>query len=451
MTAGRRDDAVSSIVAAVLLFALLTTAATLWTFTTLPLWIAEREQQHGHEVQEAFGAMRSGLDALSAGDDAGPSSFPVDLAAAPVPMLQRAPAQGELSLDGAVRLQASFDDELLLVADGAATVTPDEDITEGAGPLLSDVVSLESLVVLLRTANVGNDDEAFATVVASDGTDSVTAVLTHAGKLGGAGPNAAGCLNSELRLEVTVDMDPFAPVTTTQALLCELAADLTGYSVDLASPLYEFGRAADRLQTPFSVRLTDGESGGSAQADGSFGAAYVDAAGIDRGLGSGQSIDLAIDRPGSRLAYVPSYQEFAGPAVAWEFGATLLAQGDDAAIAAAPGFELTVADGVATLTWTLVTLDGSGAASGADLATVQVGHEGTRDLVLDCAGATFTLTSPQASAWRGFLEDRILLAGADGEATVGGTGTTATLTVGGGAIERWTVHVRLVDANVLLR
>lgn len=451
MTLPRRDDAVSSIVAAVLLFALLTTAATLWTFTTLPLWVAQREQQHGQEVQESFAAMRAGLDSLSAADDDGPSTFPVDLAASPVPFVQRAAAHGDLAVEGSVRAQATFDDERLMAADGAATVAPDEDIAEGAGTLLSGVLSVDSLVLLLQTSGVGNDDEAFATVVADDGASTVTAVLTHAGKMGGAGPNVAGCLNSELRLEVTLDIDPSAPVTTTQALLCELATDLSGYTVDLMSPLYDFGGGVGRLQTPFSLRLTDGETGGGAQATGSYGAAYTDSGGIDRGVGSGQAIDLELDRAGNRLAYEPAYQEFEGPAIGWEMGAVLLSQAEDAGIATAPGFELRVEDGVASLTWTLITLDGSGSASGTDLASVQVAHDRTQDLVIDCAGATFTLTSAHAAAWRAFLEDRILLAGADGEASVGGTGTTATFTVGGGTIDRWTIHLRLVDATLAIQ
>jgi hypothetical protein len=105
------EQAVSSVVAAVLLFALFTTAFTIWTFTTLPQWVADREQAHADKVQQSFSALQAGLDALSASDDNGPSSVAVDLGPSPIALLQPTAAQGELSVQGEVRATGTFVNE----------------------------------------------------------------------------------------------------------------------------------------------------------------------------------------------------------------------------------------------------------------------------------------------------------------------------------------------------
>lgn len=435
---------VSSIVAAVLLLALFTTAFTLWTVAALPQWVADREAAHAVGVQEAFAGAQAGLEALSASGDAGPTSVAVPLGPSKVPVLQQQAALGELSAEGGRRAQATFTNERILAQDGVARVTPDDEIAEGNGDRLTGVVKLNALVVFLTTSGVGNDEAAWLTVVADDGDSTVTAVLTHAGKLGGAGPNTAGCLNSELRLEVTVDVAPQAPSTTTQALLCELANDLTGYSLDLANELSPFAAGIQRLATPFSITLSD--DGDGATAEGYFGASYLDSDGVESGAGAGEPADVAIDESGTSLAFTPGYQEYDGPGAAWEFGGVLHDQGDGASVDRVAGFRLTVEDGLGRLDWTLVSLSGSGARAGDGSATVQVRHTATRDLLLSADGAAFTLSTDHAGAWRAYFEDRVLLADAQAEVAVGGTGSTATLTLGGGI--PWVVHLRLVTAEL---
>lgn len=442
------DAAVSSVVSAVLVVALLVTVSTLWTVTTLPQWVADREEDHARSVQASFSALQSGLESLSAADDEGPSTVPVDLGPRAVPLVQPVAASGELRVADATTATATFTDESILLVDQSPVGEAQEPIAEGAGEEVAGIELLQALVVLLETSDVGNDDEAWVEVVADDGDDTVTARMTHAGKLAGAGPNEAGCLNSELRLEVTIDIAPVAPSTSVQALLCELAEDLTGYSLDLVSPAYPFADAVARLATPFTLTLTDDAGGGSAAADGYYSLAYVDADGQESGVGGGQPTDYTMDVQGLRLVYDPAYREYTDHAVAWDLGGVALEQADGQAMVGAPSFDLVVKDGRGTLRWTFVELEGEGSRSGGGQATARLLHERTSEVVLSATGASFSLDTPSAAAWRSFLATEVLVAGASADAAVGGAGDTATLTLSTSEVAEWRIHLRVLHATL---
>lgn len=441
------DEAVSSVVAAVLLFALFSTVVTLWTLTTLPEWKADREQAHAHAVQESFAALDAGLAALSAAKDAGPSTVPVVLGPDPVALVQSAPASGELEMQDEVAVLGTFTGEALHFSDGVAVGEPDEPVDEGAGDVLDDVRVLQALVVRLTTGGVGNGESAWLSVVADDGSAQVTALVTHAGKLAGTGPNEAGCLNSEVRIEVTLDVPPQPAYGSKQALLCEVAGDLSGYSLDLASPIYSFIHGVGRLATPYTITLTDAASGAGASADGYFAAAYVDSDGRARGAGSGEPVEYELVQRGPRLVYEPAYQSYQNQDVAWEFGATVVSQ-DDGQVVLQPRLDVAVDDGLGRLSWTLVQTGGDGSRAGSDQASVRVEHDHTTDLVLTADGATFTLTTPSAAAWRAYLAGQVLLSGSGSDVAVGGSGDTVTLTLASTTVTGWRIHLRLVEAHL---
>src|SRR6185436_15286537 len=85
---GHDDKGVSSVVSAVLLFGLFTTAFTVWSFTTLPKWEADNEQAHHRQVVEAMAGLEAGLSGLSGRNDPGPYTGVVPLGTPAVPLLQ---------------------------------------------------------------------------------------------------------------------------------------------------------------------------------------------------------------------------------------------------------------------------------------------------------------------------------------------------------------------------
>ncbi|HET6399515.1 MAG TPA: hypothetical protein VFH47_08190 [Candidatus Thermoplasmatota archaeon] len=422
------DAGVSSVVSAVLVFALFVTVATLYAAQTLPERIADREAAHQAVVTDAFTGMRSSLDVLSARGDRGPATAAVDLAPSPVGMLQRAAATGVLSLEGTFGVNAAFAQPRVLSATGVGQVMPEE---PADGDVLAGVRTLESLMLGLATSGVVGNEAAWVQVAVTDGTSTVTARLMHAAR------PVAGCRDAELRLEVT------GPAPRTQLLQCGVDSNLPQYRLELLDPSLPFSAAASRLGSPWTVTLTTGQTG-AASATGTWAGIWQDADGMQY-KGTGSPSVVPVSQEGTRLVHDPQYQAFVDESTIWEGGAVLRAQGDRATVAVPPTFSLRVADGVGQLTWTMVELGGSGARAGGGAATLTITHTGTQEVFLRADGATFTLTSAHAAAWTTFLQDAALVGGALDHVAVVHDGQEARLDLLPGV--EWRMRLRLVSAT----
>lgn len=437
--AHKPDEAVSSVVAAVLLFALFTTVFVLYSVQTLPEWIGENEQEHQNEVRQHIAGLKAGLDGLSARKDAGPVSSVVQLGPPTVPLLQTTPVGASLSYEPGFAATATFDNAALHLVDGAAAGAADADVN---GATLSDIQALTALQLKLQSTGVRNsNDLAWVQVTATDGTNTVSLRLDHAGK--GYLPSV-GCDETDLRVSVV------ATTTTDRLLQCGMGDSLPGNTVDALDPDLGFAAAVAGLTPPLSITLTDGGQGGG-NGIGSYAAVWVDTEGIDQVAGAGSATTYSITQNGGRLVYAPAYQQFPQQLLSWEGGAIVAAQDDQQVVSGDPSFQLTVDGTVGTLRWTLVQLAGSGHSAGTGEATVQVTHLASSDVLLTATGATFTLTTPEASAWRSFFEDRKLLAGDLTSIEVSGSGNGAVFRLlDTGPVLEWRVHLRVIQATVVV-
>ncbi|MEK6975230.1 MAG: hypothetical protein AABY18_02695 [Candidatus Thermoplasmatota archaeon] len=433
------DEGVSSVVSAVLLVALFTTAMTIWTFTTLPVWIQEREANHQGDAQEAMGQVKAGLDALAAQDAPGPSTTVFDLAPAKVPLLQGAAASGHLAYEDATfAVQVTFTGAVLHLQDGVAVGVPAEPAN---GAPITDVTGLEAFSLGLQSGSVDNNDLSWVEAVADDGAGAtVTARLTH-----DADASPAGCGGPGIILTVTA-----ATGTRTVPLLCDVDIAVPQYSVDLlAQPA--FASALRDLEDGYTLTVTDGAVG--ATVAGTYAAVWTDVDGLQHAAGAGAATTYSLDRSGGRIVFDPRYQRFPSQTLAYEGGAVLASQGTlGGVVLVDPGFDLEVdaTTGTGHLRWTVVDLTGSGQRAGSDTATVSVRHDGSSDLLFEVTGATFTLDSSNAAAWRGFFADRILASSSEDAAASGGSGDAATLTLSAGGatgVSSWLVRLHVVDAE----
>lgn len=449
---GSKDDGVSSVVSAVLLVALFVSVSIMWTVTTLPQWVADREQSHALAVQEAFGGLAGGLDSLSANGDEGPLAVGLALGAQAVPFVQQTQASGSLALQDTLTADVTFDaGSHLLFVNGAPAGAPefpiegeDDDQTE----VIAGVMDFTALVVRLSTTGVKQaNDYAEVVVVADDGVNTVSAIVTHAGKTGGGGSssNTAGCEEFELRLDVVADIGGVTR-TTTQALLCGVGIDLPSYAIDLANPIYNFYQEIQRLSSPFSLTLMDDHDGTGVESDGYFALAYVDVEGTQQGIGQGPAIASALGHSGPRLVYDPLYQSWGHQEAAWEFGGIVVTQDDGQAVARSPAFALQVGGGSGHLSWTLSGLEGSGAKAGQGEALARLRHVQTTDLIVAATGATFVLHTPSAAAWQSFFQDQATLAGAGSAVTATAVGDVLTLRLDTSVA--WQIHLRMIEAHV---
>ncbi|MGB1587158.1 MAG: hypothetical protein ACPHID_08975, partial [Thermoplasmatota archaeon] len=171
-----KDEGVSSVVSAVLIFALFSTAFLLWTINQQPEWVADREHNHIRGVQEDIASLQSGLERLSASGDSGPITQTIALAADPLPLVQAVPGQGALSMEGTFAFDASFTNPALHSLDRTAVGDP----SATSASTVENVLDLRSLEISLTSSGVnGGSSSASVILTASDGSQTATLTLRH--------------------------------------------------------------------------------------------------------------------------------------------------------------------------------------------------------------------------------------------------------------------------------
>lgn len=427
---------VSSVVSAVLLFALFTTVAMLWTLNTLPQWIGDNEANHSQLVKERMDAIRDGLDALSATDGRGPIGVTIPLAAPAVPMVQQVSPAGSLAVAGNFQAQASFVNPQVQLVDGETASVPTEPIS---GNSFANIRHIESLIVSMTSASVNPSDSARALVVIDDGTRQATLQFTHAGK-----SLATMCAEAELRIAVTGPAGSYS-----KALLCGVGTSLNDYPVDLLEPSLGLKASLASMVPPFDITLTDSVTAGSATVNAKFAAVFEDMDGSVNGIGSSASLTFALDVDGPILAYQSQNQAYPGQTYVFEGGAVILKQSQGTVMASTAPFDVVVQGASGTLTWTLVELSGQGSLSGSAQAQATLTRSQTESVVLKADSATFTLTSDYADAWRASWSNELLLSSAGAAATVTGTGNQAVLNLlNAGGVTSWTLRLNIISASV---
>lgn len=419
-------DAVSSVVSAVLLFALFLAAFSAWTVNSLPGWVAEREAGHSGMVSDRIGGLQAGVEGLSASGQAGPVTATLRLAPEPVPLVQSSTATGRLSLvPDAASWDATLENPQLHVRGGA--FEGGVDAQPGGGPF-GPVAGLEALQLRLTTSSVGPSEQAYVEAVATDGTRTVTARLVHVGS-----QDPVSCSSSEVRLDVTDGS------TRRHVLLC--GADSADHTLDLLAPVYGFHSALAGLEEGYTIQVDQDAPGGAAV--GAFGALWRDADGRSHVAGSGAAGPATLSVSGSALRHEALYQEIPAQTRILGLGGVALQQPEGSAFASDPAFDLQRDGGEGWLTWTVLDLSGSGSIDGSE-ATVRMGHEATSRSVQRVDGATFTVTGEDAGAWRSLWRAQALAAGATDVVTVGGSGDTATLELDGAT---WLLDLRIVQVR----
>ncbi len=431
------SSGVSSVVSAVLVFALFSSAFGMWMFTQFPTWVADRESNHQDSVRAGFADLQAGIERLSASDSAGPISASVPLTARQIPLLGGIPTSGHLFMETGVDFAAAFTGPRLHVIGDAAAGTP-----TAAPQTITGVETLTHLHLSLDSSIIVNgDDQGWIRAQLTDGTRTFTATLIHGGST-----IVPDCAGRGIALSVTTDTG-----TRQHTLLCDAGAGVTDFTVDILEIRFGFAGRLGELD-PFSIAITTGQSGsGSPTGSGTFLAVW-NTDGHNQVAGTGTSTPgYALSRSGSRLSFEPSRAEATPESLAWEYGAVTAHQRNADGLSMTPSMDLAIVNGVGTLRWTLTQLTGSGDLSGAGSATVEVTHQQTDEVVLSAAGATLTLDTPGAAAWRSELSAVIQAAGAGSDATVSGTGTEAILTLSSATVSEWVLQLRIIDASVNLR
>ncbi len=414
------DDAVSSMVSAVLVLAIFTAAFGVWTVDTVPEWIAAREHAHAGEVAADFAAMRSTLDTMPAGGLS--ATIRVDMAPDPVPLLQRAPSFGTVdvvqasdatraTLGLASAQLASVGDVVLASLVAASPATQIDDV--------ANVMALELDVTKPGTGTNG------ITLDALDGTATARVTITN--------PAASSICEVQ---------SLFSPSSTPSTVRRTEVPCQGGLRVNALSDLFGFDALLDRLDHPFTLDVVS--ASGS-----SIGAVTIDKNGLTRALvGSGPNAGergIASDA----IRFTPNYLEIEDRSVRFDAGGIVNIQKDVHTFVIEPVFDIDVANGAGYMRWTIVDVQASGSLSGSDAAVLEFRKLATEELVVQASGSdtVFSVASPASAAWEDMWVDALTLeAIPSNQASVSRTGDTAQLTLD--ASIPWTIHLTIHDVEL---
>lgn len=441
-----RDEGVSSVVAAVLVFSLFSTAFLLWSINQLPDWIEGREKNHLDGVRQSFAALQASTERMSSNDDPGPVTQGITLSAPAIPLLQGSTIGGSLKVETGFNVTGSFANTALHVVGGTAAGGPSAPLSESA----TAIQSLETLLLRFTSSGVDNNDWAWVQMNAVDGGgDSVTARVVFTKNNGGTEPTIH-CSSDEVRMEVTT---PLGGAKNILIDCGDFADDLDLTELDLLERRFGIASGLDQLAPGYAISWTNGGGGNGGGDPGSaagsqFAAVWQDAFGTTRVAGNGLAAAYALDESGSRLLYDGNPEQHPDQDISWEGGAVAIAQENRAVLSFEPSFVIDTVGAEGFLRWTLTTLTGESGLSGNGEATVAVTHGGTTDVVFTTTGGTIDIESDAASGWARFWTDEIAAAAAT-NVTVGQSGNIASLVLeDGGTVTAWTVHLRIISASV---
>lgn len=423
------DAAVSAVIGAVLVFGLFSSAFVIWSFTTLPVWIADNEYARNEEAVSSFSSLRNGLGLLAAENSAGPITASFPLSADEVPLLQPAPSVGQISYDSGFSWSASFTSPTSYMVDGVVDGMPG---TSANGGSESNVANLQVLDIAY-TGGAGTS----LTITATDGNgDAVTGTLAVT-----AGGN---CSTNSLTFTATSDF------TSSSRVSADCVGSLTDYRFNPLDSQHGFANQLNRLAGTFTLDFTTSTTS-------TYDAVYVDGNGVTQVTGSGTvcggtECDRSIT--GGRIIFDPISLHAIDQTLVWEGGTIIREQGDGQTIISAPDFDLVVDGTTGHLRWTVIELGGTGALGGNGNADVVLTFTGVDErLVGTNSDGTIVIQSTYSEAWANYLDSQALVAGATANDFAVDDGTTGQVTITMDTVDdvtQWLVHYRVISATVVV-
>lgn len=429
------EAGVSAVIGAVLVFGLMSSAFVIWSFTTLPVWIADNEEARNQEVVDGFSGLKSGMDLLIADGSSGPISRSFPLSADEVPLLQPAPSIGRLYFQSGFGWHGNFNNSTSHMLDGVVDGDPTEAID---GNVLTGIGRLDALTLSLTANGIQGNNEASITMEADDGTSTVTGTLALIGR------NVAGnsCGDTALVFTVTSDLQASDRIRTQ----CGFGGSLTDFPFNPLEPDLGFASQLRRLDTGYSITLTDDN------AQGTFGAAWQDTNGLTQVLGAGVVVgDVTRDEVGGRIVFDPIDLAHLDQSIIWEGGSIIRQQGDGGVVSVPFDFDLRVDGSTGYLRWTILDLEGTGDVTGRGSASVALTSNGYDSQMLTCTDGSITLDTAFPETWAKHFRSQILIAGASASTAVTTAPDHVTLSLlDAGGVTEWRVQYRVLTADVVI-
>lgn len=341
----KRNDAVSSVVTAILLLSVITTFIAAINSYYIPSLVADHEIHHMQDVRNSFMEI-----AASASPGSSKERVLIPLGDGGMPFISSLSSSGTLTVSpDKGKIEVSMTNAHSL--EGTVKY-----VSKSSGSPINDIVSLSHLILEVKnqgTSTVTTDDGDWISVSASKSGSSVQATIT-----------------------------------TSKGVSIVLPASSSGYSLDLLDPVYGFDDIINDKTSEFdlSFSLIDGND-------------YFDVGYF--ATSTTTTTPSAISSEG-QLCYKSSNNQWIEQDYIFENGAVILNQGSNSTIKSQPFFNIDEKD-IELCLFDITSTDTSIGGNG--IAVVNVfGTEGNEYKYRDVGATTITITSNYTEAWEDYFK-----------------------------------------------
>ncbi|MEA3143225.1 MAG: hypothetical protein QOG31_549 [Thermoplasmata archaeon] len=419
MTPPRADEAVSTVLGAILVFGLLVLTLVTVQVNFVPAWDKQRESDFSLQVGTQLAAVRADLDRLVANETTGPFSDPLTLVR---------PGGFNFFTRGLLPATATFTPTAASAGMAVSTAHPftiqqsggaglyglGEDFTTLVpGTPLSGITGIQHLRLRIQApvGSPGNPATLNLFVTDTNGKCAGQLILEERGAAstdrniqaqvyGPQSPPAAACLATPINTH-----DELVKCLGT---LC--ASSPAYYYLDALDPALQFTAPLAAAAYPIGLTLTATSltGAGAVTYDTATSSGSVHVGGTGQVLASYNNF-IGV---GSFTVNIP-YQELPAQAFTFEYGAVFLDQPDGSAMLVPPTFSVGTSATQASLAWSFAALGGgSSSVNGARQAQVGLtAAGGGTDLQAAAKDITFTISTTHGAQWASYWDQQLQLAG----------------------------------------
>lgn len=411
------EEGASAVVAATLIFALAVMMFIVFSSTQLPIWIEDREQNHGLAVKESFTEFQSDLLQVTEEDVGVTKTLEVGLAPDPIAFLQTGRATAQLSILDDLDVDLQLTNGALYANGNTLSIQP-----TGALATWNNVESIKGLQMRM-TATTADDAESTALVTFNDGTSQFTATFAHVG------PDVGPCAGHALvvRLDVPAINKP---------LVCGIA-NSGSFDIDLFDeiPIQE---ALSNLNRPFTVTFSNTATSVTGSA------IWYNEQGLPQNVGSVATGAVQYAESLGVIAYLPSFLDAVREDVRLEGGAVTIEQAAGGAMIS-PTLTLLTDTQTGQASLTFLKLTGAGSVSGDGTATIKITPTAVRNQLFHAD--QWSLTTAGTNAWGKSFTDELYLSEATGIVNEGQTSSITPNPLPNG----WWIDLKIIEAKVELQ
>ncbi|MBI2078938.1 MAG: hypothetical protein HYT80_11310 [Euryarchaeota archaeon] len=392
-----RDDAVSTVVSAVLVFALVLMVVAVYTSTMVPDQVSASEARHMRRVSSGLGDLATQLATTASLQREGEFSAQVDLGTAGISSLSFFESSGTLSMEpGSFFANFLCEGPRVIARDGHAS-PGSSFVALGGAPV--EFQSLPVAQLSIDSYTFGATDDTATLAITSGGNAVATVTFT--------------LVSSTTSIRVTT-YDGASRVVVDQPVATNLGATIDSFVLDALDPAFGFASLLADSQGPFL--LTSTTTTAAVQFYGAFwtedGTLDVEGEGRDLPLGFQRTVNP------SALVFRSSNAQFLEQTYSLEGGAVVLAQERGQYLSLAP-FSITTAAGQNLLRLSLLNLTGEGQVAGSHRATISATVTDPTISILECTPPTILVSSAYPEAWYATWTDALSAAGlAESQATL---------------------------------